>query len=97
MFYYGLAYTIFVSLEFALHDSLMEYFTAFTGDSSTSILKKVFMKKTEIEEIDDILDAKPTDKHSHYHHWHNELIGSFLAGSLAAFITNGLEMIAVNK
>ena len=46
MFYYGLAYTIFVSLEFALHDSLMEYFTQFTGDSSTSILKKVLNEKT---------------------------------------------------
>jgi hypothetical protein len=32
MFYYGLAYTIFISLEFALHDSFMEYFTEFTGD-----------------------------------------------------------------
>ena len=36
--YYGLAYTAFVSLEFAIHDMLMEYIGEFTGSKDKSIL-----------------------------------------------------------
>lgn len=37
-FYYGLAYTAFVSLEFAIHDMLIEYIGEFTGSKDKSLL-----------------------------------------------------------
>ena len=30
-------------------------------------------------------------------HWHNELLASFTAGSIAAMVSNGFETVAVNK
>jgi len=30
-------------------------------------------------------------------HWHNELLASFSAGAIGAFLTNGIETVAVNK
>lgn len=38
-FYYGLAYTAFISLEFALHDMLIEYISEFTDSKDKSILE----------------------------------------------------------
>ena len=32
-----------------------------------------------------------------YNHWHNEIISSFASGSLAGFLTNGIEILCVNK
>ena len=36
--YYALAYTTFISLEFAIHDSLIDYMAEFTGSTDKSIL-----------------------------------------------------------
>ena len=43
-------------------------------------------------------DSKPSSDFAlGHHHWHNELLSSLLAGTLSAYLTNGLEIIAVNK
>ena len=82
-FYYGLAYTAFISLEFAIHDALIEQINEFTGQKEKSIL--YFLK---------IIDAPPGSTGPS---WHNEMISSFIAGYLGAFLTNGIETVAVNK
>ena len=83
-FYYGLAYTLFVSLEFAIHDMLIETIAEFTGSRSASLIH--FLRVLEVDE-----------KEGHASHWHNELIASFTAGCVGAFLTNGIETVAVNK
>lgn len=81
--YYSLAYVMFVSLQFAIHDVLIESIAEFTGSRSASIIH--FLRLVESEEGDG------------YAHWHNELISSFSAGCIGAFLTNGIETVAVNK
>jgi len=87
--YFGLAYTAFVSLEFAIHDALIEYISEFTESRDKSILN--FLRVIEEE-------PKQDGEEAHVHtHWHNELLCSFAAGYVAAFFTNGIETVAVNK
>ena len=94
--YYGLAYTAFISLEFALHDMFIEQISEFT-DSKDKQKDKSILEFLQI--IPKKTDIKDEDKESSggHHHWHNELISSFAAGSIGAFLTNGIEMVAVNK
>ena len=87
--YYALAYTLFISLEFALHDFLIERISEATGSSEESIVNLMLKDDVDIEQ-------KPQD-HSAHHHWHNELVSSFTAGCIAALVTNGIETVAVNK
>ena len=47
--YYSLAYVVFVSLQFAIHDMLIESISEFTGSRSTSILH--FLRLDESEEV----------------------------------------------
>lgn len=82
-----MAYTLFISLEFAIHDMLIEQISEFTGSRSVSVIQ--FLRLVDRE--------KKTDKGDGYSHWHNELIASFSAGCIGAFLTNGIETIAVNK
>ena len=84
--YYALAYTIFISLEFAIHDMLIEKIGEFTGSRSNSLIH--FLRLVDMEE---------RDRGDGYSHWHNELLASFTAGCVGAFLTNGIETIAVNK
>ena len=97
-FYYGLAYTAFISLEFALHDMLIEYMSEFTDSKDKSILEflQIIPKKKEDNLATNEKDNEKESSGSH-HHWHNELLSSFAAGSIGAFMTNGIEMVAVNK
>ena len=37
------------------HDSLLEYITEITGNPDTSIFKQIFMPKSDLDEIDDLL------------------------------------------
>ena len=47
-FYYGLAYTLFISLEFGIHDMLIEYISEFTESKDKSILEFLqIMEKTD--------------------------------------------------
>lgn len=46
-FYYGVAYTIFISLEFGIHDMLTEYIADFTGSKEISILNYFFIMDNE--------------------------------------------------
>jgi hypothetical protein len=93
-FYYGLAYTAFISLEFAIHDMLIEYISEFTDSKENkkdkSILEFLQIIPKSVENLDE-------DSGYHQNHWHNELISSFTAGAIGAFLTNGIEMVAVNK
>ena len=90
--YYGLAYTLFVSLQFGIHDMLIESISEFTGSKQISIFQ--FLK---IIEYNEPLDDHLIDSKSSGTHWHNELLSSFTAGCLSAFMTNGVETVAVNK
>ena len=88
--YYTLAYTALISLEFAIHDMLIEYIDEFTGSSERSILH--FLQIIPSQKVTYIKEEK-----TGHNHWHNELISSFAAGAIGAFFTNGLEIVAVNK
>jgi len=72
----------------------MEYIGEFTGAKDKSILK--FLKVTD-DESEENNKANNQSHSENDHHWHNEIIASFTAGSLGAFMTNGLETVAVNK
>lgn len=37
--WYGMAYTFYVSLQFGIHDMLVEWISEFTGSRQTSIFK----------------------------------------------------------
>ena len=84
-----MAYTLFISLEFALHDSLIEYFDRKTGSKGKSVINSC-LKSEEKKKTEELPQTNQT-------HWHNEILASFLAGAIGAFLTNGIEMIGVNK
>ena len=100
--YYGLAYTLFISLEFAIHDMLIEYIAEFTGSKDASLLNFLRLLESDDEKVDnkdsiEVDTNTAASKQSNYSHWHNELLSSFTAGCIAAFLTNGIETVAVNK
>mmetsp|Transcript_15351 Transcript_15351/g.25950 ORF Transcript_15351/g.25950 Transcript_15351/m.25950 type:complete len:116 (+) Transcript_15351:867-1214(+) len=90
--YYGLAYTLFISLEFALHDFLIEYIGELTGSKETSIFNLILEEEVKLPE-----EQEGAQRSSNHHHWTNELFASFAAGCVAALLTNGIETVAVNK
>ena len=75
--WYCLAYTGFITMEFAIHDQLMEFIEMLCLSEDETLLQYLFQSSSQYS-ID-------------------ELSAGFLAGYCAAFFTNGLETIAVNK
>ena len=73
-FYYTLAYTALIALEFGIHDIMIELI-------NEKDWLKFLRKKTE----------------NGHNDWHSELAASVVAGSVGGFLTNGLEIVAVNK
>ena len=93
-FYYALAYTMFISFEFGIHDMMMEFIEDITGSKQVSLLNALIYKEHYNEEES---ESSEHESNSAHHHWHNEVVSALLAGSIAAFMTNGIELIAVNK
>jgi hypothetical protein len=82
-------------LEFAFHDFLIEYISEAAGSKDVSFFVplKNFLMGEDLQPN----EQREEPKHASHHHWHNELFSSFTAGCLAAFLTNGIETVAVNK
>ena len=51
--YYALAFTVFISLQFAIHDALIEYISQFTGSSQKSILSFLQIDSNFKDSVDD--------------------------------------------
>ena len=93
--YYGMAYTIYISLQFGIHDMLIQQISEFTGSRQTSLI--YFLQIFNYDDDELRVNKKNENSNEYSSHWHNELIASFTAGCIAAFLTNGIETVAVNK